>query len=860
MNEIQNEIRAWLLNQKDWLQEAAERLLVNGKLQDEDISSVAALLKTDQGQKVSKHRPFAMLNKELPAINELRLKSISEVQGIENLSPKSPLDFGTGNLVVVYGHNGSGKSSYTRILKRASGKPRAPTLKTNIFGDPPHVSQCKIEYRVGQGSDAPIWPANGDAIAALRPVDIFDSDESLHYLTKESSAGYVPPLVSMFEQLAVACDRVKEQLQAEQDKLVSNLPAMPQEYAATEPARNYGALHQDLTEAAIDRLTTWTEEQANELESLTERLKVADPATGATQRRATKVQVESIEAALVLWASAYGTDGVQHIRMLQAAALDKRRIASEAAQVSSAVLDGVGQPTWRAMWNAAREYSQTAYPEKKFPVTERARCLLCHQELQADAQQRLEAFDAFVASKLEAEAKAAEDAYTEIRDALPPVPNEEQLTTQFAAAALNEPELLEDLKAFWAAVQLIRASLIVGDINEPLVQAPDIAGLVARIQARAQGLEAEAFAFDKDAKEFDRSKATNDKLALEAKRWISQQKEAVTKEVERQRAWQGYETLKTLANSRKVSIKTGEVAEKVITEGYVGRFNAELEALGAKRIRVAIVKTRIDRGKALHQLKLTGTKSGKHDPATILSEGERRIISLAAFLADVTGKPYVSPFVFDDPISSLDHDFEWSVAMRLAELAKTRQVLVFTHRLSLYGAMEDVARKNGEQWKKTQLVQRCIEAFGGTAGLPVADTVWTSRTAAANNILLSRLQVAKNAGEASGSEAYRALAQGICSDFRKLLERTVEDDLLNGVVKRHRRSVTTENRLPALSTIEPADCETIDRLMTKYSFYEHSQSLEVPAFIPAEAELRTDIESLKAWRENFEKRCKAVLG
>ena len=358
----------------------------------------------------------------------------------------------------------------------------------------------------------------------------------------------------------------------------------------------------------------------------------------------------------------------------------------------------------------------------------------------------------------------------------------------------------------------------------------------------------------------DRTKAAKDKLALEAQLWVSQQKAAVVKEVERRKAWNDFETWKGLANSRRVSLKASEIAEKVITESYLGRFNAELEVLGAKRIRVAIVKTRAERGRALHQLKLTGVKRGQEEPARILSEGERRIISLAAFLADVTGKPNIAPFVFDDPISSLDQDFEWAVAKRLAELAKTRQVLVFTHRLSLYGAMEDVARKVGEQWKKTHLEQRCIEAYAGSAGLPVSNTVWTLRTDKANNLLLTRLQAAKQAGEIGGSEVYRALAQGICSDFRKLLERTVEDDLLNEVVKRHRRSVTTDNRLPALCAIEPSDCATIDRLMTKYSFYEHSQSMEAPAFIPDEAELRLDIEELKAWRTDFEGRCKAALG
>ncbi len=88
---------------------------------------------------------------------ELRLISISDVQGIENMSPKAPLEFGSGNLVVVYGHNGSGKSGYTRILKRASGKPRAEPLKANVFGAAPPARQCKLEFKDGQNTVVSVW-------------------------------------------------------------------------------------------------------------------------------------------------------------------------------------------------------------------------------------------------------------------------------------------------------------------------------------------------------------------------------------------------------------------------------------------------------------------------------------------------------------------------------------------------------------------------------------------------------------------------------------------------------------------------------------------------------------------------------
>ncbi len=860
MSDVHEDIRAWLLTQPDWLQEAADRLLNQGRLQDQDIAAVAELLKTDKGKAVTKHRAYASLTKAPAMPGELRLMSVSDVQGIENLSPMANLDFGSGNLVVVYGHNGSGKSGYTRILKRASGKPRAAPLKANVFEDAPTTRQCEFAFKDGQKTMVSVWKADDQPLDALRGIDIFDTDEAQHYLTKESSAVYVPPLVFMFEQLAAGCDSVKEALQTEQAKLVSGLPAMPAEFAATEPARRYETLWPNMTAVEVDQLTAWTPEHAQQLQDVTERLKVADPAAVATKCRARKEQVLQIALALVNGEAALGEAGVQVIRELENAAKEKRLVATEAAKVNSAILDGVGQPTWHAMWTAAREYSQHAYPERTFPVTANAHCLLCHQELQPDAQKRLQDFEAFVESKLEAEAKAAEDAYGKAVAALPVAPTEQQLTTQCAAAALEEPEWLDSLKAFWHAALKASEALVAGETKSQAVAAPSVADLVARLESRAQALEVEAVQLDSDAKLFDRAKATKDKLALEAQLWVSQQKAAVVAEVARRKAWNEFETWKGLANPRRVSVKASEVAEKVITERYLSRFNTELEALGAKRVRVTIIRTRTDKGRTLHQLKLTGVKAGQEEPAGVLSEGERRIISLAAFLADVTGKPTIAPFVFDDPISSLDQDFEWTVAKRLAELAKTRQVLVFTHRLSLYGTLEDTARKNGDKWRDSNLVQRCIETFLGAAGHPVAQVVWNSKTDAANNNLLERLKEAKRAGEASGSNTYKVYAQGICTDFRKLLERTVEDDLLNTIVKRHRRSVTTDGKLSALSAITPADCACLDTLMTKYSCYEHSQSTETPAFIPDEPELRADIESLKQWRSDFLARRKAAIG
>lgn len=854
MPDIQQEIRDWLHQRPDWLQRAAEILLSTGSASDTDIQTLAEGLKTTEGQQATSHRTFDGLAPSPSPASEVRLLEIGDISGIENLGPRSPLGFGTGNLCVIYGHNGSGKSGYTRLLKKACGKPHARELKHNVFQPPPADRKCRIRYQLAGVAQQVEWPANGAPIDAIRAVDIFDADAAVAYLTEETVASYTPASVALFEALAAVCDRIKAQLQTEQGRLVSVLPALPTEYVATQAGIAYGALKPDFDAIAQTRAFQWRNEDQNDLERLTERLNANDPAALARTKRSTKLQIDQLASLLQSGATAFGDERISAIRALRVDAATKRRIATELAQVTSAKLDGIGSHTWLALWEAARAYSQTAYPDKDFPVTDDALCVLCHQELSPDAQQRLQDFDAFVKGKLEAAASKAEQAYQQALTGLPEALTGDEIATRCLAAGLTEDGWAERLGDCWAQIGKARDALLGGEVTATATPVTSPATILDALRTCSDVLEGEAAQHDQDATNFDRAQAAKSKLNLEARRWTAQQSDAISAEVARLQQVVDYETWKQSASSLRISVKAGEIAEQVITEAFVDRFNRELEALGASRIRVELFKKRTEKGKALHKLRLKGAQTGQGLPESILSDGERRIVGLAAFLADVAEQPYIAPFVFDDPISSLDHDFEWCVAVRLAELARSRQVLVFTHRLSLYGAMEDAAKKIGDGWKQLHLHQHCIESFSGVAGHPADQAAWNANTAKANNILLTRLGEAKRAGEASGADTYRNFAQGICSDFRKLLERTVEDDLLNQVVKRHRRTVTTDNRLALLTRITQKDCKLIDDLMTKYSCYEHSQSQETPSFIPEEPELRGDLESLKGWREEFKNR------
>src|SRR3546814_9470034 len=102
--------------------------------------------------------------------------------------------------------------------------------------------------------------------------------------------------------------------------------------------------------------------------------------------------VRQLIAALDRLAPAYGDEKLAGMKTLADAARDKRAAADLAARETfdGLSIPGVGGETWRALWEAARRYSeQTAYPGAPFPPTGDEACVLCHQALHADAKDRL---------------------------------------------------------------------------------------------------------------------------------------------------------------------------------------------------------------------------------------------------------------------------------------------------------------------------------------------------------------------------------------------------------------------------------------------------------------------------------------
>lgn len=846
---MDEDLKKWLCERPAWLIEAAKRLLASD-LTAQDVEELTDLC--CDGARLSNQSVKPRLTSSLTSVSSphelTRLVAISDIQGINALNPKKPLLFGEENLVIVYGVNGSGKSGYVRLLKQASGcSKQANKILANVFSTKSEPQMCKIALQAKDKLCELTWTPENGPLNEMIGLNVYDTDCGHVYINEDNELSFEPPALRFLSKLVDTCDIVGKKIQLKIDGEVKALPQFPVEYVLTSWGKWIQQLSYSTTCKDIKKLR-WTRKDEDSLIELQQRLLEQAPIEKAIRMEVKAKAVDSIITMLANVHSAFSTEALQNIRQLK----DEADQAAEIAKVhvqrvfSESPLPGIGEASWKRLWECARKYSEeSGYPHEQYPVTnDGAYCVLCQQQLSADAKNRMTGFESFVKGELQQAADNAAKAHEKALEALDLKISIETILAQGNVAELN-PSQMQFLEEYMRAAMKFAEEIMVENGDALDVVLPDVCAIKKDLDDLSKSCTDLASKFRQDALTDDRTSIKIQKNELDAQKWLYQQRLSLVNEIRRLRKINKYQAAKNSTNTALITKKKSDLAEQCITEAYVRRFKEELTRLGGKRIPIEIEKIKGNKGKVLHGIRLHGAKFG--EPKEVLSEGEFRIVSLASFLADMLGKDGKLPFVFDDPISSLDQGYEENVAKRLAEIAQDRQVIVFTHRLSLVSLIEESADK----MKTTCSVKGIFREPWGT-GEPGDLLFKTTKIDSAINILRNeRLPKVIKAFKCEGNTAYEPLAQGLCSDYRNLLERVIEEKLLCGVILRFRRSVQTQNKILKLANISVADCQFFDDMMTKYSCYDHSQPQEAPIEVIQPDELQSDIDALKKWNDDF---------
>lgn len=789
----------------------------------------------------------------------LRLERLFDIRGVNALGDQARLELGDADLAIVYGPNGSGKSGYARLTKHLCGARLAGPMHGHVFLDGTEKPAATVEIRTID-SNRPAaetsklaWDLAKGPLPQLKAIPVFDTVTSVEFGDNATSATHMPRSMAFMGRLIEISDRVGANLRKRADLLVKQLPQINADLSQSHAVTTLrGLLKPNAQDAAIDAACSVSDQDRADRVTLEAALAQANPAELHTKVVKQLEQLAKSRQSAMDREGATSADQVNAIIAARAGAIGKRTAASAHATAffDKVPLKGVGEDVWRRSWAAAEAYSKaSAYPNHEHPnVDERARCVLCQQELGADAKARMLGFSEFIQNKLQADAAAAEAYVSDLVKKLPVTPDEQA----------------------WAAVsQSIGLDIAVGESLRATVDArtsalktgSDVAGVPsvdwsvwhAAYTKRTAELELER---DQLAGLIDVAgrKASQERLLeLRGKEWLAANVSAIRAEVKRLTEVAKLEVAIRLTATNMLTTKNNEIASAELAQGFCDRFNAEMEKLGGKGLPVVMNHRSQGKGRFTFCAELLAPRQDVHK-REVLSEGEQRLIALAAFLSDATGSDRSIPVVFDDPISSLDQRFEEAVAARITELAEGRQVIVFTHRLSLMALLQDAHEKRVKNGSKVRCKVIAIGREGHQTGVPSSVDTFSLKPKPGLGQIVSDMGAAKKL-----EPRFKQMAlKDACSTFRILVERTVEIHLCANIVGRFRREIKTMGVLKRLVAIEPADCIFIDDLMSKYSAFEQSQPDETPTHLPDPDEIIADATALRAWIDDFEKRAKSA--
>lgn len=856
---ILQDILSWTQGLPAWQSDAIARLFAKQTLSQQDMEDLYALLKAEHGIPDPKGRVANKLSADqIPAASaanaHVELLAMKNLKHVNAIAENQRLSFGAKGITIIYGDNGSGKSGYSRVLKRAcrardQSEPIHPNA--NLPAAQAGAAEAVFELSINDVAQDAIWTHGKAAPQQLSSLAIFDSRCARAYLDEEDDFAYVPYGLDILEGLGHVCKQLDALVKTEH---AQNAPDTNVFADLGSDSSAVGKLIASLSAKTkpeqVEALATISVEEATRRESLDKSLKADNPKEKAAQLRLRSARIAKIAKNATETLAIVDTATLTKIRLL-AEAYHTAKVAAElAAQVfkeDASVLQGTGGEAWKELFEAARTFCAEAHPDKEFPhLGPEAQCLLCQQPLNEGAE-RLIRFDKFIQDEAEKNAKARKKALADEYKAF--VAKNISLGFDdelFAEIEALDKELAPAVRAFEKALADRHIAIKEACVSHAWeVIAPEPPSPATRLQALVDKLTQGAVDLEKAADEKARAAMQTEFEQLNARLKLSKVKAAVLAAIGKHDLQAKLTRCLSAVKTNAISMKATELAEKVISKELAAALNGEFKALGAGNLSVYL-QSRSAKGKPLHKLKLELSQA--KNPGDILSEGEQRAIAIGSFLAEVNIGGGTGGIVFDDPVSSLDHKRRERVAMRFVQEAAMRQVIIFTHDVYFVCVLMEEANRVGVACF-TQSLSRKPEGYGvADPNLPFEGMGTKARVGALRNW---QQQIAKLYKDGNESE-HRKQTVDAYRQLRITWERAVEEILFRNVVIRFRKGISTQ--LLAGVVVDDADYACIDSAMTKCSNYTHDQALLGGTAIPDPDELLVDINALDGWRVQVVKR------
>jgi len=849
------DILAWATaHLSPWQRDALRRLFQQQELTAQDFEDLYAMLKSARGIPDPQNRqPAPLAEEHLPAqvatTAPVILRAVRDLKHVNRIAEGQQLTFAPKGITVIYGDNASGKSGYSRVLKRACRSREVLETIHPDANDPQatkKIPEAIFDIEVGGHQKSLNWNRDAAPPDELSTIAVFDARCARAYLDEQNVA-FLPYGLDIVENLG---QRVLPELSRRLSAEISSIDTDTSPFADLLGDTAVGKLIASLSEAttpekvkALARLTT---DEANRLTELNNTLAEIDPKTKAKAVRLSAQRINGLVSRIDT-AFAYVNDtALEKLKSCDGeteAALRAETIAAENFQAGEALLPGTGDPVWKSLFEAARRFSnESAYPSESFPhVCPSARCPLCQEPLNQEAAKRMQRFEEFVkqdTAKLAVEKRqqraAAEQnvAQASLGFGLDTAMTEElkQLDATLLQATQGFEEKVET-KRRWL-LDALKAHAWEGSPTLDGDPRTGLKCLSSNLLAQANDLEKASDASQRKALEAER-------VELRARLSLSSRLKAVLDLIQRLQVNSILTKCRDDLKTKSISDKAKEFASQAVTAALKVALDTEFQVLKVGHVKTKLAE-RVEKGKMKHKLVLDLPVTRKLDE--ILSEGEQRAIAIGSFLAELHLAGHRGGIVFDDPVSSLDHHRRKQVARRLVEEAKKRQVIVLTHETVFLGELLDAIEQSDVDCRMQHLEWMNDRPGYVSEGLPWEHSSYKDRL----DKLEKAQKVLQTSWPAYPNQEERAKMRHEYDLMRATIERIIQDVVFSRVVQRHRDWIRVD-RLHDVVGFTEAESEEIARLHKACceAVGSHDPSSAKNAPVPDANQLGKDIQDLK---------------
>lgn len=855
---LESTILKWAANQPSWYS-AALHIALQGEYTPEQVDALAIAACRESGTELGIKSAVELTEfdaSDLGGIGssqrEVLLETVTAETGINAIAPGSKLDVATTGITVIYGNNGSGKSGFSRMIRNAcTSRTGSECILSNVFESKTSPS-ASFNVRLNGVPTSFAWREGETPYPTFPEIAYFDSAcAAMEIGDKDNTILYAPGAISSLTRLPELITAVANRIQQQENQLKDSLDvrAIPSELRSLPVVTTLLSCSSEAESVRLIQEAALSPEDVARRTTLPKLIE-SDPSVELPKLERRHAQLKEMRGRLVelyqCCQPSFG-QGFEKARTAVNQAMEAEKAASALASNESS-LDGFGSDAWKALWEAARQYSDSfAYIGNKYPkLPKDSLCPLCQQPLGLEAIARMDAFEAYVngiaEKNLAEKTKDLNELSTRFVNAVIAVKSDASgigiLATDQARSEMDA--LMRELEPIMAVPDaVVLESLSALTLQAGKYVRAEIDALAQRMKTLREGMEPG-----------NAEKLRSELLALDGRAWIDANKELLAGDAKKRETRTGLVAARKKCNTRSATTLISTVSKAEVVEKMQAAFVAELKRLKASNQQVAI-STHARAGQEYQRITLEGASASTR---SVLSEGEQKIVALAGFFALLDVMPGNSTVILDDPITSLDHLWRAAVAERLVEEAKSRPVVVFTHEPMFCNAVSELSAV-----QDVPVTYRTVQRRGALTGIVMNGLDWDAsnvkkRIGALRN-RANDLRRLYNTGVIKTDAELGKELRDCYSDLRSTWERAVEQVLLAGVVKRAERPIHTQ-QMKTLSDITEEDISTVESNMTKCSLLTnaHDDPLATPDSLPTIQEFEDDVNALDEWRKTIEDR------